>query len=120
MTDKRESAAPSPLADDAPLVGHKKSAGNCEFNRAVDEQLRAPHRGAGREGEERMNVQRQMSNAELADIEVEMAEMIDHWIVAYKTFPTAENFDGVLDRLRAYQTAWMNGRRRIKGGDDAC
>ena len=49
---------------------------------------------------------------ELASQEEARDREVRAWLEAYLNFPTAENFDGVLARMRAYQSAWMNGRKR--------
>lgn len=38
--------------------------------------------------------------------------MLNVFFDAYSSFPTAENFDLCIQRMREYQTAWMNGRER--------
>lgn len=47
---------------------------------------------------------------ELALTEENAARSVQAWMDAYLAFPTAGNFDGVTQRMRVYQDAWMNGR----------
>jgi hypothetical protein len=49
---------------------------------------------------------------ELADEELEHAAQMEHLVGCYRSFPTADNFDLLLNKMRVYQTAWMNGRNR--------
>jgi len=44
--------------------------------------------------------------------EEEAARMVQVFTDAFLAFPVAENFDLLAQRLRNYQTAWMNGRER--------
>lgn len=59
-----------------------------------------------------MAVQQQMTEDQMRKGEADASQAIDAWLDAYKAFPNAANFDGVVERLRTYQTAWMHGRKR--------
>jgi hypothetical protein len=48
----------------------------------------------------------------MAEAEREAARMVSVFTDAFLAFPVAENFDLLAQRLRNYQTAWMNGRTR--------
>jgi hypothetical protein len=50
---------------------------------------------------------------QMANSETELARLLKVWLEFYMGFPTADNFDGVCAQMREYQTAWMNGRRRL-------
>ena len=49
---------------------------------------------------------------ELAQAEELSRESVLSYMDAYLAFPTSDNFDLTLQRMRAYQSAWMNGRKR--------
>ncbi len=49
---------------------------------------------------------------EMEKAEDEQARLLKVWVDAYLTFPTAANFDGLTNKMREYQNAWMNGRER--------
>lgn len=56
--------------------------------------------------------QRPMTPEEMRAAEAEASRSCRVFLAAYLAFPTAENFDLLTVRMRAYQTAWMNGRQR--------
>ena len=59
-----------------------------------------------------MTVERALTNSEMADHETTAAQTVAIFVDAYIQYPTAENFDLVIQHMRNYQTAWMNGRQR--------
>ena len=46
--------------------------------------------------------------AEMREAETEAARLAEVWLQSYLEFPTSDSFDGLLMRLREYQTAWMH------------
>lgn len=49
---------------------------------------------------------------ELLELELQAAQQLRAFLGAYVNFPTADNFDLTAQKMREYQTAWMNGRER--------
>lgn len=45
-------------------------------------------------------------------LEEQAARMARVFFEAYLAFPTADNFDLTLSRMREFQACWMNGRKR--------
>jgi hypothetical protein len=58
-------------------------------------------------------VQRQMTDKEMEEHEKSCARSCTAFMNAYLSFPNARNFDLLLDHMRDYQSAWMNGRKRL-------
>ena len=53
-----------------------------------------------------------MAPLTMAAHETEDGELAKTYLDAYLNFPTASNFDLVIERMRIYQTSWMHGRKR--------
>lgn len=57
-------------------------------------------------------LQAAMTWQQMAEAESEAERMVHVFMRAYLEFPTANNFDLVLARMREFQSAWMDGRER--------
>ena len=57
-------------------------------------------------------VMKEATPEELAAGEDKARQALEAWVDAFQQFPTSKNFDGILENARAYQDAWMNGRKR--------
>ena len=53
-----------------------------------------------------------MTQQQMAENESEAERMVRIFMHGYLEFPTADNFDLVLARMREFQLAWMHGRKR--------
>lgn len=57
-------------------------------------------------------VDRQETPEDLARAEEEARRNLMTWVSAFTNFPVENNLAGVAERLRKFQYAWMNGRKR--------
>jgi hypothetical protein len=69
--------------------------------------------------DEAMRTMQAMSATEMRMAEIEAARLIDVWVQGYLEFPTAEQFDGLVARMREYQTAWMHIAAKAKAREAA-
>lgn len=53
-----------------------------------------------------------MTKAEMKEAEEASMMILQNYLNAFIAFPTPHNAKGVIERLDAYQAAWMNGRSR--------
>lgn len=62
---------------------------------------------------------RAMTPSEMHEQLLEAARLSEVCLRSYLEFPTADSFDGMVIRLREYQTAWMHVAARAKAREDA-
>lgn len=55
---------------------------------------------------------RNYAPGEVKAVEIEAARILGVWVDAYLKFPTEGNLEGVVKKMREYQTAWMHAKAR--------